>query len=169
MNLRLPKISLTWKIIIGLLLGIAFGAWNHEWGMALRPVSLLFLNLIKSIIAPLIFSTLVIGIAHTGDIKQVGRMGVKSLVYFEVVTTIALFVGLAAVNLTKPGVGVSLAVKGARQNKVELAKEAAEHAAAGRGAEAAAAIARIPDAPDPPVKPQSFGDIVQHLAPPSII
>lgn len=116
MNLRLPKISLTWKIIIGLILGILLGALNHDWGIAVRPLSVLFLNLIKSIIAPLIFSTLVIGIAGTGDIKQVGRIGVKSLVYFEIVTTFALFIGLAAVNLTRPGVGVSLAT----ENKATL-------------------------------------------------
>jgi proton glutamate symport protein len=117
MNLRLPKISLTWKIMIGLLLGILLGALNHDWGLAVRPLSVLFLNLIKSIIAPLIFSTLVIGIAGTGDIKQVGRIGVKSLLYFEIVTTFALFIGLAAVNLTRPGVGVSLAA----ENKATLA------------------------------------------------
>src|SRR5690242_7102957 len=101
--MKLPKISLTWKIIIGLILGIALGYFSKEWGAAVRPLSLLFLNLIKSIIAPLIFSTLVIGIAGTGDIKQVGRIGVKSLVYFEIVTTFALFIGLAAVNITRPG------------------------------------------------------------------
>src|ERR671933_73777 len=108
MSLRLPKISLTWKIMIGLVAGILLGWVAPEWGQAVRPLSLLFLNLIKSIIAPLIFSTLVIGIAGTGDIKQVGRIGVKSLVYFEIVTTFALFIGLAAVNLTRPGEGVSL-------------------------------------------------------------
>src|SRR5262245_5365891 len=68
----------------------------------------IFLNLIKSIIAPLIFSTLVVGIAGGGDLKQVGRMGAKALIYFEIVTTIALFIGLAIVNLTKPGAGVVL-------------------------------------------------------------
>src|SRR6184192_2745907 len=105
MKARLPKISLTWKIMIGLALGIALGYLKPEWGTAVRPLSLLFLNLIKSIIAPLIFSTLVIAIAGTGDVRQVGRIGLKSLVYFEVVTTFALIIGLAAVNLTKPGVG----------------------------------------------------------------
>src|SRR6266571_2450964 len=108
MKARLPKISLTWKIMIGLVLGIALGYLKPEWGTAVRPLSLLFLSLIKSIIAPLIFSTLVVGIAGTGDIKQVGRIGVKALVYFEIVTTLALFIGLAAVNITKPGEGVSL-------------------------------------------------------------
>src|ERR1700754_2072251 len=122
--MKLPKISLTWKIIIGLILGIVFGALNHEWGMALRPLSTLFLNLIKSIIAPLIFSTLVIGIAGTGDIKQVGRIGIKSLVYFEIVTTFALFIGLAAVNITRPGEGGSLAGVHKEDNKAVLAERA---------------------------------------------
>ena len=137
--------------------------------MAVRPLSQLFLNLIKSIIAPLIFSTLVIGIAHTGDIKQVGRMGLKALIYFEVVTTIALFLGLAAVNLTKPGVGVSLEVKGARKDKVELAREIARLAATGKADEAEAAVRLFPDAPEAPGHPQTFGEIIQHLSPASII
>ncbi|MBX7222039.1 MAG: cation:dicarboxylase symporter family transporter [Blastocatellia bacterium] len=134
--MKLPSISLTWKIMIGLVLGIVLGYVSPEWGIAVRPLSILFLNLIKSIIAPLIFSTLVIGIAGTGDLKQVGRIGFKSLVYFEIVTTLALFIGLAAVNLTKPGVGVSLAGitrpddKGVlAQRAKDLAKEAAEASA----------------------------------------
>src|SRR4029077_17071013 len=68
----------------------------------------IFLNLIKSVIGPLVFSTLVVGIAGGGDLKKVGRMGVKSRISFEIITTAALFVGLAVVNLLKPGVGVSL-------------------------------------------------------------
>src|SRR3954447_20183980 len=112
--------------MIGLVIGIFLG-WlireldirsgdHHVFGFEtatllgfLRSLSTLFLNLIKSIIAPLIFATLVVGISGTGDIKQVGRIGVKALLYFEIVTTLALFVGLAAVNITKPGEGVSLA------------------------------------------------------------
>ncbi|MFL5331537.1 MAG: dicarboxylate/amino acid:cation symporter [Gemmataceae bacterium] len=75
----------------------------------LRPFSTIFLRMIKSLIAPLIFATLVIGIAgHGDDMKRVGRLALKSLIYFEIVTTLALFIGLAAVNLTKPGVGVKL-------------------------------------------------------------
>src|SRR5437660_10965220 len=120
MKQRLPKISLTWKIMIGLVLGIALGYLKPEWGTAVRPLSLLFLNLIKSIIAPLIFATLVIGIAGTGDIKQVGRMGVKAMLYFEIVTTLALVIGLAAVNITKPGEGVSLAGVAKGEDKATL-------------------------------------------------
>jgi len=140
--MALPKVSLTTKIFIGLILGILLGWLKPDWGIALRPLSILFLNLIKSVIAPLIFSTLVIGIAGTGDIKQVGRIGLKSLVYFEIVTTFALFIGLAAVNLTKPGVGVSLKVNAAD--------------AAARGLTVAA-------------KPETVGEIIAHLSPASII
>src|SRR6266704_3802106 len=143
--MALPKVSLTTKIFIGLILGILLGWLQPEWGTAVRPLSLLFLNLIKSIIAPLIFATLVIGIAGTGDIRQVGRIGVKSLLYFEIVTTFALFIGLAAVNLTKPGVGVSLAGVHTEVNKTvladrasKLAKEANDAVAHGDTATAAA-------------------------------
>jgi proton glutamate symport protein len=181
--MRLPKVSLTTKIFIGLILGVLLGWLRPDWGTAVRPLSLLFLGLIKSIIAPLIFSTLVIGIAGTGDIRQVGRIGVKSLVYFEVVTTFALVIGLAAVNLTKPGVGVSLAGVHKEENKAVLADRAQALAkeanaavqrgdaatAAAKASQAADAVSRGLTAPDPPAKPQKFGDIVTHLAPSSII
>ena len=68
----------------------------------------IFINLIKSIIAPLVFSTIVVGIAGAGALRKVGRMGAKALIYFEIVTTAALFIGLAVVNITKPGIGVTL-------------------------------------------------------------
>src|SRR5437879_3893709 len=122
--MQMPKISLTTKIFIGLIVGIVIGWLKPDWGIALRPLSQLFLNLIKGIIAPLIFSTLVIGIAGTGDIRQVGRIGIKSLIYFEIVTTFALFIGLGAVNLTQPGVGVSLAGKHGGENKATLSERA---------------------------------------------
>ena len=122
--MALPKVSLTQKIFIGLAIGVLVGWLWPQWGTAVRPLSMLFLNLIKSIIAPLIFATLVIGIAGTGDIRQVGRIGFKALLYFEIVTTFALFIGLGAVNLTKPGVGVSLAGVHTEENKAVLADRA---------------------------------------------
>src|SRR5215471_2182472 len=104
--------SLTTQILIGLVVGGLIGylgrEWGYKWGDNVYFLRDIFLNLIKSIIAPLIFSTLVVGIAGGGDLKQVGRMGAKALLYFEIVTTIALFIGLAVVNLTKPGAGVAL-------------------------------------------------------------
>lgn len=107
--------SLTVQIMIGLVVGILIGWLRPDWGNSLFFLRDIFLNLIKSIIGPLVFSTLVVGIAGGGDLRKVGRMGVKALVYFEVVTTAALFIGLAVVNLTKPGVGVPLV---AAQNEV---------------------------------------------------
>jgi proton glutamate symport protein len=89
--------------------GAGLGYVRPDWGNAVFFLRDIFLNLIKSIIAPLVFSTLVVGIAGGGELKKVGRMGVKALVYFEVITTIALFIGLGVVNLTRPGVGVLLA------------------------------------------------------------
>src|SRR5438445_7433982 len=104
--------TLTAQILIGLVLGGLIGylgrRWGYNWGNNVYFLRDIFLNLIKSIIAPLIFSTLVVGIAGGGDLKKVGRMGVKALLYFEIVTTIALFIGLGIVNLTKPGAGVAL-------------------------------------------------------------
>src|SRR5205807_2343127 len=76
--------------------------------LALQLVTQIFLRLIKAIIAPLIFSTLVVGIAGHSDLKQVGRMGLKALIYFEVITTLALVIGLAAINISKAGNGVKV-------------------------------------------------------------
>ncbi|MBA3386522.1 MAG: cation:dicarboxylase symporter family transporter [Chthoniobacterales bacterium] len=101
--------SLTTQIMIGLVLGGFIGWLQPEWGNKVYFLRDIFLNLIKSIIGPLVFSTLVVGIAGGGDLKRVGRMGVKALIYFEIVTTAALAIGLIVVNITKPGVGVVLA------------------------------------------------------------
>lgn len=103
------RLSLTTWIMIGLVVGGLVGWLRPDWGNKVFFLRDIFLNLIKSVIAPLVFSTLVVGIAGGGDLKKVGRMGVKALVYFEIVTTVALFIGLAVVNLTKPGIGVALA------------------------------------------------------------
>jgi proton glutamate symport protein len=100
--------SLTTQILIGLVLGGVLGYISPKWGNNVYFLRDIFLNLIKSIIAPLIFATLVAGIAGGGDLKKVGRMGAKAILYFEIVTTIALFIGLGVVNLTKPGAGVAL-------------------------------------------------------------
>src|ERR1700736_6411826 len=102
--------SLTTQIMIGLVVGALVGWLHPDWGNKVYFLRDIFINLIKSIIAPLVFSTIVVGIAGAGALKKVGRMGVKALVYFEIVTTAALFIGLAVVNFTKPGVGVTLAV-----------------------------------------------------------
>jgi proton glutamate symport protein len=101
---------LTTQIFIGLLLGIAVGYVWPDAGVAIKPLADAFLRMIKMIIAPLIFSTLVVGIAGTGDLRSMGRIGLKAIVYFEIATTIALFLGLALVNLFKPGAGLAMPI-----------------------------------------------------------
>ena len=105
---RLP--SLTTQIFIGLVLGIAVGYLWPSFGVAIKPLADVFLRMIKMIIAPLLFATLVVGIAGTGDMKAMGRIGLKAIVYFEVATTIALFLGLLLVNVFKPGAGLTLPI-----------------------------------------------------------
>src|SRR4029077_2670977 len=101
--------SLTTQIMIGLVVGALIGWLRPDWGNKVYFLRDIFINLIKSIIAPLLFSTIVVGIAGAGALKKVGRIGIKALIFFEVVTTAALFIGLAVVNFTRPGAGVILA------------------------------------------------------------
>ena len=102
-----PRRSLTLWIVLSMLAGIELGHDAPAVAIPLKVLSDAFLRLVKSIIAPLVFATLVVGIAGHANLKQVGRMGLKALIYFEVVTTFALFIGLAAINFTKAGVGVA--------------------------------------------------------------
>lgn len=104
----MKRLSLTAWIFIGLAAGVILGVLAPGIAAKLSPVANVFLRLIKSIIAPLIFATLVYGIAGAGNIRAMGRIGLKSIIYFEVVTTVALFLGLAAVNIVKPGEGMRL-------------------------------------------------------------
>ena len=103
---RLPGV--TTRIFIGLLLGILVGVLAPSFAVAVRPLADAFLRLIRMIIAPLLFSTLVVGIAGTGDIRAMGRIGLKAIVYFETATTIALFLGLGLVNAFRPGAGLGI-------------------------------------------------------------
>jgi proton glutamate symport protein len=102
------KRSLTTWILVCMVAGAEFGYDVPEIAKKLQVFSDIFLRMIKTIIAPLLFSTLVVGIAGHADIKQIGRMGWKSLLYFEIVSTLALFIGLLAINIGKAGVGVVL-------------------------------------------------------------
>jgi proton glutamate symport protein len=112
MNLKKLKLSLTQQILLGLVIGGLLGWLKPEWGIETAFLRTIFLNMVKAIIAPLIFSSIVVGIAGGGSLKKVGRMGVKALVYFELVTTAALFIGLAVVNVMGPGYGVVLQAAG---------------------------------------------------------
>ncbi len=101
-----PRRALTLWIMLSMLVGIEIGHDAPAFALNLKVLSDAFLRLVKTIIAPLVFATLVVGIAGHANLKQVGRMGLKALIYFEVVTTFALFIGLAAINFTKAGVGI---------------------------------------------------------------
>ena len=113
------KRTLTTWILVAMITGAVLG---HDWphaALSLRLLSMIFLRLIRCIIAPLLFGTLVSGIAGHSNLKKVGRMGVKAIVYFEAVTTFALFIGLAAINLSKAGVGVHLPPTGGEAVQVQ--------------------------------------------------
>lgn len=134
----LRRVSLTQWIVIAAIIGVAIGIFFPTFAVSLDPLSQIFLRMIKSLIVPLIFSTLVVGIAgHGDDMKKVGRLALRSLIYFELVTTGALIIGLAAVNIIKPGIGVSLG-----------------GATAATGAELAA-------------HPVTFGGVLEHTVPQS--
>jgi len=142
----LKKLSLTQWIVVAMVAGTLVGwlfpdsgaAAGHFTASSLKPFSTMFLRMIKLLIVPLIFSTLVVGIAgHGDDMKRVGRLALRSIIYFEIVTTLALAVGLVAVHLVKPGVGVDLAT-----------------ASAAPGAEFAG-------------KHVTFGNVLEHIVPQS--
>lgn len=106
---RVKKISLAWQIFIGLILGIIVGAifyGNPHIEEFLQPIGNIFLRLIKMIVVPIVISCLVVGVAGTGDMKSLGKLGGKTLLYFEIITTIAIIVGLLIANVFHPGTGV---------------------------------------------------------------
>lgn len=125
---KIFKLSLAYQILIGLVLGIAVGAifyGNPSVERYLQPIGTMFINMIKMIVVPIIISTLVIGVAGTGDIKKLGKLGGKTLLYFEIVTTIAIIVGLMSANIFKPGEGIDMSSleKGDISQYVETTEE----------------------------------------------
>ncbi|KPY99817.1 C4-dicarboxylate transporter DctA [Pseudomonas syringae] len=96
------------QVLIGIVLGAAIGYFEPDVGAKLQPFADGFIKLIKMLLAPIIFGTVVVGIAKMGSIKEVGRIGVKALVYFEILSTIALVIGLIVVNIVKPGAGMNI-------------------------------------------------------------
>lgn len=105
------KLGLAWQILIGLILGVIVGAvfyGNDNVTKYLQPFGTIFMNMIKMIVVPIIISTLILGVAGTGDMKKLGKLGLKTIVYFEVITTIAILIGLLAANIFNPGAGVDM-------------------------------------------------------------
>ncbi len=120
--MRSLRISLAWQVLIALFLGVGLGAYLHwdasvhpdsaasDWMITnvLNPAGQIFIRLIKMIVVPIVFTSLVVGIAGVGDAKKLGRIGIKTIVYFEAVTTVAIVIGLLAANLFHPGTGIDM-------------------------------------------------------------
>ncbi|AMX00544.1 cation:dicarboxylase symporter family transporter [Rummeliibacillus sp. G93] len=105
------KIGLAWQILIGLILGIIVGAvfyGNENVPKYLQPVGTIFMNMIKMIVVPIIISTLILGVAGQGDLKKLGKLGIKTIVYFEVITTFAIIIGIFVADFFHPGTGVNM-------------------------------------------------------------
>ncbi len=103
--------SLYFRVLVGIVLGILVGAFFPHVGQQLRPLGDGFIKLIRMIVAPIIFLSVVVGIAGVGDLRKLGRVGLKALAYFEAVTTLALLLGLAVANLVQPGRGLNVDVR----------------------------------------------------------
>src|SRR5215211_3103860 len=114
--------SLTTQIFIGLLAGIVIGYIWPAVGVAIKPLADMFLRMIKMIIAPLVFSTLVVGIAGSGDLKAMGRIGLKAILWFELATTVALVIGLVMMNVFRPGAGVTIPIAADTHELAALAR-----------------------------------------------
>src|SRR3982751_785236 len=98
------------QVLIGIFVGLLLGLLAPNIAVTLQPLADAFIKLIKMLLAPIIFGTVVLGIAKMGNVKEVGRIGVRALIYFEIVSTLALVIGLVVVNVMKPGVGMNIDV-----------------------------------------------------------
>ncbi|MBB5284769.1 aerobic C4-dicarboxylate transport protein [Rhabdobacter roseus] len=121
--------NLTFRVLTAILLGILLGHFAPSTAAQMKPLGDVFINMIKMVIAPIIFLTIVLGISNMGDLKKVGRVGGKALLYFEIITTIALVIGLVVANLIRPGDGVvttGLATSGSAEAVSRYAQQSAE-------------------------------------------
>ncbi|OCA82755.1 cation:dicarboxylate symporter family transporter [Pseudobacillus wudalianchiensis] len=126
------KFGLAYQILVGLVLGITVGAifyGNPAVETFLKPIGDIFIRLIKMIVVPIVISTIILGVAGTGDMKKLGKLGGKTILYFEIVTTIAIIVGLLAANIVKPGEGIDMEnlAKGNIDQYVQTTEEVASH------------------------------------------
>src|SRR5438046_2304961 len=116
--------NLTFQVLTAVLIGACIGWLSPNTGLALRPMGDGFIRLVKMVVAPIIFLTVVVGIASIGDLRKAGRVGLKAILYFEIVTTIALAIGLGVANFAKPGAGIDT-------TKAKITDEVAKYQAAG--------------------------------------
>lgn len=128
----MKKIGLAWQILIGLILGIVVGAifyGNPQVSTYLQPIGDIFLRLIKMIVIPIVISSIIVGVAGVGDTKKLGKLGGKTILYFEIITTVAILVGLAAANIFQPGAGVDMSNldKTDISSYVDTSEETASH------------------------------------------
>jgi aerobic C4-dicarboxylate transport protein len=106
-NKRPLRNNITLQVLLAIVAAIVLGKLDPKLALAMKPLGDLFIKLIRMAIAPIVFLCVSTGVAHIGDIRKVGRIGLKALVYFELVTTVALVIGLASVAIFKPGTGVN--------------------------------------------------------------
>ncbi|QJX80843.1 glutamate/aspartate:proton symporter GltP [Priestia megaterium] len=131
----MKRIGLAWQILIGLILGIVVGGVffeNPNVQTYLEPVGTIFIRLIKMIVVPIVVSSLIVGVAGVGDIKKLGKIGGKTLLYFEIITTVAIILGLLAANIFQPGKGVDMSAlsKGDIQTYVATTEQVESHSLA---------------------------------------
>lgn len=119
--------KLTLYIFAAFLLGIIFGWLAPQYAVKMQPLADVFLRMVKMIIAPLIFATLTVGIAGHGDVKNLGKIGLKTIIYFEIATTLALIIGIIMANILQPGVGFNIEVSEASMAMVEKMKAVAQN------------------------------------------
>ena len=147
--------TLHFQVFAGIILGIALGSFYPSAGEAMKPIGDGFINLIRMMIAPIIFFTVVVGIASVGDMRKVGRVGLKALLYFEVVTTFALVIGLIVVTVVQPGAGINA-------NPTTLdAKAVQQYTTSAKGMHAVDFVLNI--IPDTVVNAFAKGEILQVL------
>src|ERR1700693_4724844 len=96
------------QVLAGITLGVVFGFVSHGRGAEMKPLGDAFIKLVRMLIAPIVFTTVVVGIAHMGAMKDVGRIGLRALLYFEAVSTLALVIGMVVVNILQPGRGLTI-------------------------------------------------------------
>ena len=119
--------NLCFQVLVAIAIGVIFGVVSPEHAAAMRPLGDGFIKLVKMLIAPIVFTTVVVGIAHMGEMKDVGRIGLRALVYFEVMSTVALVIGLIVVTVLQPGAGVGFNPATADASSVAAYTTASQH------------------------------------------